>query len=230
MASIACAGVILYILLMARVLVVGGLLLAGKGRNQPVDCRNHTLNIDRAANEDISPTWSLIPTSPLTGAFLLSVCIINSIVFDVRKKLSPTLTFPAALLALLFAGAAFARTSQKKHKMVLKVKWGRERSVCSVFLFSTSYGCPANHAHGRLSRIEVPFPSSDTTLGQLKLQLSEYTAVPLDQFKLVYGGAVMKDNNAPRSFNLRDIFGASIELLTSLRLQSQTKRNGPANR
>lgn len=97
--------------------------------------------------------------------------------------------------------------------------------------FSAPCSHPANHAGGRLSRVEVPFPSSDTTLGQLRQQLSEYTAVPVDQFKLVYGGAVMKDNNAPRSFNLPgDIFDVSIELLPSLRLQSQTKRNNSVNR
>ena len=68
-------------------------------------------------------------------------------------------------------------------------------------LFSRSCKISADHARRCLSRIEVPFPSSDTTLGQLRQQLSEYTTVPVDQFKLVYGGAVMKDNNAPRSFN-----------------------------
>lgn len=85
--------------------------------------------------------------------------------------------------------------------MVLKVKWGRERSV--ILLVATC-GSPANHTRCRLSRIEIPFPSSDTTLSQLRQQLSECTAVPVDQFKLIYGGAVMKDNNAPRSFNLHD--------------------------
>jgi len=80
-------------------------------------------------------------------------------------------------------------------------------------LFSRSCKNPADHARGCLSRIEVPFPSSDTTLGQLRQQLSEYTTVPVDQFKLVHGGAVMKDNNAPRSFNLcGDIFDVSVEL------------------
>ncbi|KIM29688.1 hypothetical protein M408DRAFT_328554 [Serendipita vermifera MAFF 305830] len=48
-------------------------------------------------------------------------------------------------------------------------------------------------------RFTIPFPDASTPLGTLKATLEERTSIPQTQFKLVHGGAILKDNNAPLS-------------------------------
>ncbi|KAH9083841.1 hypothetical protein EDB83DRAFT_2502708 [Lactarius deliciosus] len=57
--------------------------------------------------------------------------------------------------------------------MSINVKWGRER-------------------------LQIPLPPPDTKLSVLRQSLSEHTRLPPHAFKLIYAGAVMKDDNAPR--------------------------------
>ncbi|EPQ57318.1 hypothetical protein GLOTRDRAFT_137669 [Gloeophyllum trabeum ATCC 11539] len=54
------------------------------------------------------------------------------------------------------------------------VKWGRER-------------------------LHFPLPDPSTKLSYIRRQIADYTHLPEDSFKLVHGGAVMKDDNAPLS-------------------------------
>ncbi|KAI0041604.1 hypothetical protein FA95DRAFT_1683116 [Auriscalpium vulgare] len=56
----------------------------------------------------------------------------------------------------------------------ITVKWGRER-------------------------LQIPLPPPDTKLAVLRATLAEQTHLPPDGFKLIYAGAVMKDDNAPLS-------------------------------
>ena len=47
--------------------------------------------------------------------------------------------------------------------------------------------------------LHFPIPPLDTPLGKLRADLAAYTHLPVGSFKLVYKGAVMKDDNAPRA-------------------------------
>ncbi|KAK7692974.1 hypothetical protein QCA50_004615 [Cerrena zonata] len=58
--------------------------------------------------------------------------------------------------------------------MTYVVKWGRER-------------------------LYFPLPAPDTKLAVVRKQISDYTQLSPDSFKLVHAGAVMKDDNAPIS-------------------------------
>ncbi|RDB24895.1 BAG family molecular chaperone regulator 1A [Hypsizygus marmoreus] len=58
--------------------------------------------------------------------------------------------------------------------MTVTVKWGRER-------------------------ISFDLPAPDTPLASIRKSLADYTHLPLDAFKLIHAGAVMKDDSAPIS-------------------------------
>ncbi|KAI9456535.1 hypothetical protein BJY52DRAFT_1224209 [Lactarius psammicola] len=78
---------------------------------------------------------------------------------------------------------------QDNKTMSINVKWGRER-------------------------LQIPLPSPDTKLSVLRQTLSEHTRLPPHGFKLIYAGAVMKDDNAPLSaYNMRS--GGTLLLLDS---------------
>lgn len=47
-----------------------------------------------------------------------------------------------------------------------------------------------------LPRYTLPLPSADSKLSVLREQIAEVTRLPIDGFKMVHSGAVMKDNNA----------------------------------
>lgn len=47
--------------------------------------------------------------------------------------------------------------------------------------------------------LHIPIPPPDTPLGRLRADLAEYTHLPVGSFKLVYKGAVMKEDAAPRT-------------------------------
>lgn len=73
--------------------------------------------------------------------------------------------------------------------MSINVKWGRER-------------------------LQIPLPPPDTKLSVLRQTLSEHTRLPPNAFKLIYAGAIMKDDNAPLStYNIRS--GGTLLLLDS---------------
>jgi len=63
---------------------------------------------------------------------------------------------------------------RRKDKMEVTVKWGKER-------------------------LRVPLPALDTPLGDFRKTLADTTGLPPDSFKLIYSGAVLKDNSAPLS-------------------------------
>ncbi|KAF8482655.1 hypothetical protein DFH94DRAFT_626919 [Russula ochroleuca] len=73
--------------------------------------------------------------------------------------------------------------------MSLTVKWGRER-------------------------LQIPLPPLDTKLSALRQTLSEHTHLAPDAFKLIYAGAIMKDDDAPLSaYKIRP--GGTLLLLDS---------------
>ncbi|KAF8270292.1 hypothetical protein EI94DRAFT_1680954 [Lactarius quietus] len=99
----------------------------------------------------------------------------------------------SALLLLVFTilSLAYFRglLGQDKKTMSINVKWGRER-------------------------LQIPLPPPDTKLSVLRHSLSEHTRLPPNAFKLIYAGAVMKDDNAPLStYNMRS--GGTLLLLES---------------
>ncbi|KAG6880201.1 hypothetical protein C0992_003865 [Termitomyces sp. T32_za158] len=58
--------------------------------------------------------------------------------------------------------------------MAITVKWGKEK-------------------------ISFDLPAPDTPLYAVRSALADYTHLPIDAFKLIHAGAVMKDDNAPIS-------------------------------
>ncbi|KAI6000675.1 hypothetical protein EDD15DRAFT_1781177 [Pisolithus albus] len=77
-----------------------------------------------------------------------------------------------AVVALLLT--PFRAASRQSFKTMVHVKWGRDV-------------------------LHFPVPPSNTTLGKLRADIAEYTHLPPSSFKLVHGGAVMKDDYAPLS-------------------------------
>ncbi|KAI0001334.1 hypothetical protein BJV74DRAFT_876835 [Russula compacta] len=80
--------------------------------------------------------------------------------------------------------------------MSLTVKWGRER-------------------------LQIPLPLPDTKLSALRQTLSDHTHLPPNAFKLIYAGAIMKDDDAPLSaYKIRS--GGTLLLLDSTPAASPT--------
>ena len=52
---------------------------------------------------------------------------------------------------------------------------------------------PDQHTHS----LQIPLPPLDTKLAAFRQTLSEHTHLAPDAFKLIYAGAVMKDDDAP---------------------------------
>lgn len=46
--------------------------------------------------------------------------------------------------------------------------------------------------------LQIPLPPPDTKLSALRQTLSDHTHLPPNAFKLIYAGAIMKDDDAPR--------------------------------
>lgn len=89
-------------------------------------------------------------------------------------------------VVLLLLRVAYAQASPRRMSYV--VKWGKEKFVSS----------PHNRYPSHLShRLYFPLPHPDTKLAIIRQLLAEHTHLPLDSFKLVHAGAVMKDDNAP---------------------------------
>jgi hypothetical protein len=57
---------------------------------------------------------------------------------------------------------------------------------------------PDPHTHS----LQIPLPPLDTKLAALRQTLSEHTHLAPNAFKLIYAGAVMKDDDVPREFPL----------------------------
>jgi hypothetical protein len=89
----------------------------------------------------------------------------------------PCLAFALVLVVSIILSLAYFRGlfGQDKKSMSINVKWGRER-------------------------LQIPLPPPDTKLSVFRQSLSEHTRLPPNAFKLIYAGAVMKDDNAPREF------------------------------
>ncbi|GJE97371.1 hypothetical protein PsYK624_135870 [Phanerochaete sordida] len=80
----------------------------------------------------------------------------------------------AILLGVALTSAKRLFSGQARHKMSYTVKWGRER-------------------------LTFPLPAQNAPLSTIRKQIADYTQLPPNSFKLVYAGAVMKDDNAPIS-------------------------------
>ncbi|KAI9572271.1 hypothetical protein HD554DRAFT_2015691 [Boletus coccyginus] len=69
--------------------------------------------------------------------------------------------------------------------------------------------------------LHFPIPPLNTPLGELRADLATYTHLPAGSFKLVYKGAVMKDDAAPLStYKLKE--GATIALIGGHSLAPET--------
>lgn len=78
--------------------------------------------------------------------------------------------------------------------MSLTVKWGKERYGNPIILFRPDFlGC---------ARLHITLPSPDPKLGVIRETLAEYTHVPSENIKLIFGGGIMKDDSY-RSMSLR---------------------------
>lgn len=106
----------------------------------------------------------------------------------------PCIAFPLLLVVSIILSLAYFRGlfGQDKKSMSINVKWGRER-LASPF---TPLTCLALTA--LIHSLQIPLPPPDTKLSALRQSLSEHTRLPPNAFKLIYSGAVMKDDNAPR--------------------------------
>lgn len=106
----------------------------------------------------------------------------------------PCLAFLLLLVFSIILSLAYFRGlfGQDKKSMSINVKWGRERLV-SPF---TPLTCLALTA--LIHSLQIPLPPPDTKLSVFRQSLSEHTRLPPNAFKLIYAGAVMKDDNAPR--------------------------------
>lgn len=63
--------------------------------------------------------------------------------------------------------------------------------------------------HGRL---HLPLPGPEVTLGELRKAISEYTHLPINTFKLIHSGAVMKGDSFPVSaYSIRN--GSTIQVV-----------------
>lgn len=49
----------------------------------------------------------------------------------------------------------------------------------------------------RYARLHITLPSSDPKLGVLRETLAEYSHVPIENIKLIFGGGIMKDDSFP---------------------------------
>jgi len=86
----------------------------------------------------------------------------------------------AAVVLLVLAGTTYAylnpysrvRIYKSKQKMSIKVKWGNER-------------------------LYMPVPPPQTTLGEIRKSIAEYTHLEPTSFKLIHSGAVMKGDSFP---------------------------------
>jgi len=103
----------------------------------------------------------------------------------------PCIAFLLLLVVSIILSLAYFRGlfGQDKKTMSINVKWGRER-------------------------LQIPLPPPDTKLSVFRQSLSEHTRLPPNAFKLIYAGAIMKDDNAPLStYNMRS--GGTLLLLES---------------
>jgi hypothetical protein len=87
---------------------------------------------------------------------------------------------------------------QDTKSMSINVKWGRERFVPHL----TCLALTTHHLPGLIHSLQIPLPPPDTKLSVLRQTLSEHTHLSPNAFKLIYAGAVMKDDNAPREYFL----------------------------
>lgn len=72
------------------------------------------------------------------------------------------------------------------------VKWQKERQATTPALPTTL------HAHP-FTRFSIDFPGNSAPLRSLRHILADLTHLPLNAFKLIHAGAVMKDDAAPRN-------------------------------
>ena len=104
------------------------------------------------------------------------------------------LAFTLVLVVFIILSLAYFRGlfGQDKKSMSINVKWGRERLVPSVPRLTCLTLTVLIHS------LQIPLPPLDTKLSVFRQSLSEHTRLPPNAFKLIYAGAVMKDDNAPR--------------------------------
>lgn len=66
-----------------------------------------------------------------------------------------------------------------------------QRKVCSA---SWRSECSADFVPQRL---HIALPSPDPKLGAIRQSLAEYSHVPIENIKLIFGGGIMKDDSYP---------------------------------
>lgn len=79
--------------------------------------------------------------------------------------------------------------------MSLTVRWGKERYGNHSSLFDPDFiNC---------ARLHITLPSPDPKLGAIRQTLVDYSHVPAENIKLIFGGGIMKDDNYPRMSGVR---------------------------
>ena len=118
------------------------------------------------------------------------------------------LAFTLVLVVFIILSLAYFRGlfGQDKKSMSINVKWGRERLVPSVPRLTCLTLTVLIHS------LQIPLPPLDTKLSVFRQSLSEHTRLPPNAFKLIYAGAVMKDDNAPRESSLPTKKNASLSV------------------
>ena len=119
---------------------------------------------------------------------------------------SSCLAFALVLVAfIIILSLAYPRVRglfcQDNKTMSINVKWGRERLVPSARPL-TCLARTTHHLPGLIHSLQIPLLPPDTKLSVLRQTLAEHTRLPPNAFKLIYAGAVMKDDNAPRESSL----------------------------
>jgi len=102
----------------------------------------------------------------------------------------PAVLAYCALVSIFVIGSCYAilsASTNSKGKMSIRVKWGAER-------------------------LNLPLPTPETTLGELRKAIAECIHLPPTSFKLIHSGAVMKGDSFPiTAYSIRH--GSTIQVV-----------------
>jgi hypothetical protein len=106
--------------------------------------------------------------------------------------------FTVAVVLFLLSKAAYTQTKRtgcasERRVMSLTVKWGKERYGNPTFLIFCSDIL-------LYARLHLTLPSPDPKLGEIRQTLAEYSHLPTQNIKLIFGGGIMKDDNFPSEY------------------------------
>ena len=142
----------------------------------PCDTTEHNLNLAHPGSSRgcHKPYACLITFLYTMGLFIYLVGIILTLIFR-------------------FIQFGWFQTTSKRSptssRMIITLKWGRERLILRCF---------GGAYIAYIARFYHKPSSETTTLGELRRFASEQTHLPIDSFKLIFSGGIMKDDKALR--------------------------------